>query len=238
MSVFTNPANAARESAQAYITAVLGLVEGRDPVAVLAATGERLRALIAGRGERELRRPERDGKWSLAQVVALAAAESSKSIYEDDPAIVAQLKALQPGQSLRLPRVRVVGDGVERYREWYRNGPGQRDYCNKMPYAADRGTALYAGGNHGGPHRLNDVWEFHLGSNTWHLLYGPDGARGCALVRLDPGVQLRAEFDTLAAAAIALTADSVQWRPVPKPDPVQARRFAARESKPPKPPRS
>jgi len=44
-----------------------------------------------------------------------------------------------------------------------------------MPYAADRGTALYAGGNHRVPHRMNDVWEYHLGSNTWHLLYSPDG---------------------------------------------------------------
>jgi uncharacterized damage-inducible protein DinB len=70
MSVFTNPANAARESAQAYITAVLGLVEGRDPMEVLGATGARLRELIAGRSEGDLHRPERDGKWSLAQVVA------------------------------------------------------------------------------------------------------------------------------------------------------------------------
>jgi hypothetical protein len=44
-----------------------------------------------------------------------------------------------------------------------------------MAYAPDRQTALYAGGNHQVPHRMNDVWEYHLGSNTWHLLYGPDG---------------------------------------------------------------
>lgn len=70
MSVFTNPANAARESAQAYIIAVLGLAEGRDPMEVLAATGARLRDLIAGKSDGDLRRPEREGKWSLAQVVA------------------------------------------------------------------------------------------------------------------------------------------------------------------------
>ena len=94
--------------------------------------------------------------------------------YQDDPAIVNQLRDLAPFSSHVLPKVKVdCGDvthyGIERF------GPGQRDYCNKMPYAADRGTALYAGGNHQVPHRMNDVWEYHLGSNTWHLLYGPDG---------------------------------------------------------------
>jgi hypothetical protein len=103
------------------------------------------------------------------------AGEVQKSVYRDDPAVLAQLEALRPGQSLVLGPVRALGEGVEAYPQWYRNGPGQRDYCNKMPYAPDRGTALYAGGNHAVPHRLNDVWEYHLGSNTWHLLYGPDG---------------------------------------------------------------
>jgi hypothetical protein len=112
----------------------------------------------------------------LALALANASAdELAQSLYEEDPAIVEQLQAVRPGQSLELPPVKVAGAGVEPYKQWYRNGPGQRDYCNKMPYAADRGTALYAGGNHAVPHRLNDVWEFHLGSNTWHLLYGPDG---------------------------------------------------------------
>jgi hypothetical protein len=38
---------------------------------------------------------------------------------------------------------------------------------------------MYCGANHQAPHRLNDVWEFHLGSNTWHLICPPglDAAR-------------------------------------------------------------
>lgn len=112
---------------------------------------------------------------SLFVLASAPLAAGGEPPYEDDPAIVAQLKALRPGESLLLPPVKVVGEGIERYRSWYTNGPGQRDYCNKMAWAADRGTALYAGGNHAVPHRLNDVWEYHLGSNTWHLLYGPDG---------------------------------------------------------------
>ena len=56
----------------------------------------------------------------------------------------------------------------------YGIAPYRRDYCNKIAYAPDRGTGMYCGMNHGSPHRLNDVWEYHLGSNTWHLLFAPD----------------------------------------------------------------
>ncbi len=94
--------------------------------------------------------------------------------YEDDPAVTALLEGMGDRESLLLPPVRVQGTnlpiaGMERH------GPGQRDYCNKMSYVASRQTALYAGGNHQSPHRMNDVWEYHLGSNTWHQLYAPDG---------------------------------------------------------------
>lgn len=103
-----------------------------------------------------------------------AAGSAAADVYEDDPAVVAVLDALKPGQSAVLPEVRVDAGGDERF-GYQKFGPGQRDYCNKMPWAEDRGTALYAGGNHQVPHRMNDVWEYHLGSNTWHLLYAPDG---------------------------------------------------------------
>ena len=94
--------------------------------------------------------------------------------YRDDPAITELLDKLGDQASAVLPAVTVeAGDlkmhGMEKY------GPGQRDYCNKMVYAPDRQTALYAGGNHQVPHRMNDVWEYHLGSNTCHVLYAPDG---------------------------------------------------------------
>jgi hypothetical protein len=102
------------------------------------------------------------------------AANAADRPYRDDPAIAGLIEQLGDQASAVLPPVTVkAGDlrmhGMEKY------GPGQRDYCNKMVYAADRQTALYAGGNHQVPHRMNDVWEYHLGSNTWHLLYAPDG---------------------------------------------------------------
>ena len=76
--------------------------------------------------------------------------------------------------SFVLPKVKVDSKGLTLH-GIDRFGPGCRDYCNKMLYAPDLGVALYAGGNHRVPHRMNDVWAFDLGANTWRLLYEPDG---------------------------------------------------------------
>jgi hypothetical protein len=69
MSVFSNPSSRSPEHARAYTTAVLDLVGSGDPMHILAATPPALRTAIAGVGERELAQPERDGKWSIAQVL-------------------------------------------------------------------------------------------------------------------------------------------------------------------------
>ena len=116
---------------------------------------------------------------ALAALCTLSAlptspADPADPPYEADPEIVESLRTLGRGDSLLLPEVRVQAPGLTLY-NMDKRGPGQRDYCNKMAYAPERETALYAGGNHQSPHRMNDVWEFHLGSNTWHLLYAPDG---------------------------------------------------------------
>ncbi len=113
----------------------------------------------------------------LSYILSLAittTATASEPPYKNVPAVIRLLAELDDHSSVVLPAVKVdAGDlkmyGVERL------GPGQRDYCNKMAYAPGRESALYAGGNHQVPHRMNDVWEYHLGSNTWHLLYAPDG---------------------------------------------------------------
>ncbi|MBL8483135.1 MAG: hypothetical protein JNJ60_13125, partial [Rhodocyclaceae bacterium] len=72
-----------------------------------------------------------------------------------------------------LGRFKVEPAGVETFHAALKYGPGRRDFSNKMAYAPDRGSALYCGANHGSPHRLNDVWEFHLLSNTWRMLVAP-----------------------------------------------------------------
>lgn len=115
--------------------------------------------------------------WLLLGLAGHAAA--AEPPHRDDPAIIESLAKLDERTGLLLPAVRVECGELKLY-DMHKYGPGQRDYCNRMPYAPDRQTALYAGGNHQVPHRMNDVWEFHLGSNTWHLLYAPDGGNAGA----------------------------------------------------------
>ncbi len=69
MSVFTNPATGAGGHAQSYVTAILELLGDRDPTAVLRATPAALPAAIAGMSLQQLRQPEREGKWSIVQVL-------------------------------------------------------------------------------------------------------------------------------------------------------------------------
>lgn len=118
---------------------------------------------------------------SVVLAVAASAAEpESPNAYEDDPAILKVLEGLGDNEAAVLP-ASGHGPSVQKLFEEspglqgrYRGGPGTRDYCNKLPYAADRQTVLYAGGSHQ-TYRPNDVWEYHLGSNTWHVLFAPDG---------------------------------------------------------------
>lgn len=70
MSVFTNPAGAAREQAAAYVTAVLGLLGDQDPLDVLRATPGRLERVLADTPADVLARPEARGKWSMGEVLA------------------------------------------------------------------------------------------------------------------------------------------------------------------------
>ena len=69
MSVFTNSATDATRNATAYVSAVLELLGDRDPLAVLRDTPSALSKAIEGLSPRQLRQPERPGKWSIAQVL-------------------------------------------------------------------------------------------------------------------------------------------------------------------------
>lgn len=70
MSVFTNPAGAAREHAAAYVTAILGLLGDQDPIAVLRATAGTLEHVLASTTADVLAQPEAPGKWSMGEVLA------------------------------------------------------------------------------------------------------------------------------------------------------------------------
>ena len=69
MSVFTNSASGAPEQAEAYTRAVLDLLGSRDPLAVLDATPGTLGHLVDGMSDAQLAIPERDGKWSVREVL-------------------------------------------------------------------------------------------------------------------------------------------------------------------------
>jgi uncharacterized damage-inducible protein DinB len=69
MSVFTNPASGAAEHAAAYVSAVLDLLGDRDPIAVLREMPSALPRAIAGLTPQQMRQPERQGKWSIGQIL-------------------------------------------------------------------------------------------------------------------------------------------------------------------------
>ena len=69
MSVFTNPASAAAGQAATYVSAILDLLGSRDPTTVLRETPAALRRAIDGLPPAKLKKPEKPGKWSTAQVL-------------------------------------------------------------------------------------------------------------------------------------------------------------------------
>lgn len=69
MSVFSNPASAAKNEAEAYVSAVLELLGDRDPRIVLRDTPAEIRRTVGARDPEDLRRPERRGKWSALEVI-------------------------------------------------------------------------------------------------------------------------------------------------------------------------
>ncbi|PCJ57658.1 MAG: hypothetical protein COA79_15545 [Planctomycetota bacterium] len=99
--------------------------------------------------------------------------ETNSTLYKDNPEIIKLIKAIKPGEMIQLPKFDIAPAEALKYHPTFKNGPGVRDYCNKIVYAPDRKSGMYCGANHGVPHRLNDVWEFHLGSNTWNLICPP-----------------------------------------------------------------
>ncbi|HUP88580.1 MAG TPA: DinB family protein [Longimicrobiales bacterium] len=70
MSIFTNNISSAKEEAGDYTAAVLGLVEGRDAREVLRTSPAVVHKMISGADPSALAKPERDGKWSVRQVIA------------------------------------------------------------------------------------------------------------------------------------------------------------------------
>ena len=69
MSVFSNTSKDAPELRAQYAKAVLGLVADREPVDILRDTPGNAARAVATLTPEKLRTPEREGKWSIAQVL-------------------------------------------------------------------------------------------------------------------------------------------------------------------------
>jgi hypothetical protein len=103
-------------------------------------------------------------------------AEKVTPVLKPDPKITAILNSLGDCSSANLPPIKTMGEWNETSKRYgmERTGPVGRDFCIKAVWAPERKRALFCGGNHGSPHRLNDAWEYDLPSNTWVMLFGPD----------------------------------------------------------------
>lgn len=69
MSVFSNRSVDPPQERAAYAGAILDLLSGRDPVAVLKDTPAAVSRAIEGLSRERLRAPESPGKWSIVQVL-------------------------------------------------------------------------------------------------------------------------------------------------------------------------
>jgi hypothetical protein len=58
-----------KETFEEYTVRILGLSEGKDPLAILASTPSRIGELIAGRSIADLRTSPSPDRWSIAQIV-------------------------------------------------------------------------------------------------------------------------------------------------------------------------
>jgi uncharacterized damage-inducible protein DinB len=68
MSVFTNSASSSPAEIAGYVSAVLGLIEGRDPLTVLRDTPPWLARTLDELGPDAVRLAEASGKWSVNEV--------------------------------------------------------------------------------------------------------------------------------------------------------------------------
>lgn len=68
MSVYANPAGD-DAATKTYVHALLDLVGDRDPLEIFAALPARIEELTRGLDDATLRKPEREGKWSMLYIV-------------------------------------------------------------------------------------------------------------------------------------------------------------------------
>jgi hypothetical protein len=109
---------------------------------------------------------------------SMASGQAVLPAFTPDAQVLDMVSTLGANEGKFLPNFTCTdvynGDGLAVFSSFATSGPGIRDYCRKWVYADSRERALYCGGNHGSPHRYNDMWEYDLASNTWVMLHKPD----------------------------------------------------------------
>jgi uncharacterized damage-inducible protein DinB len=70
VSVFTNPASDSKAAGAAYASALIQLLGDREPLAVWRELADAVDTLTHDVSPTDARRPEREGKWSIVQVVS------------------------------------------------------------------------------------------------------------------------------------------------------------------------
>jgi uncharacterized damage-inducible protein DinB len=95
MPEFSNRYDRTAEESGRYVADLLALLGDRDPLAVLGELLPPLEAVCATLPEELLRRPERAGKWSIAQVIAHLADSDLVSGYR------LRLVIAQPGTPIQ-----------------------------------------------------------------------------------------------------------------------------------------
>ena len=94
-SELSNRFDRATDEADGYVRALLDLLADRDPLAVLEELLPVLEGVVATLPDVVLRRPERPGKWSIAQVIAHLADSDLVSGYR------LRLIIAQPGAAIQ-----------------------------------------------------------------------------------------------------------------------------------------
>lgn len=119
------------------------------------------------------------GAMLMLHLAVARGEEHVRPVLEPRTDVRETLARLKVNEAVLLGKASVVGDfnAVARRFGLDSTGPRARNYSIKMVWVPERRRALFAGANHGGPHRLNDVWEFDLASLSWVLLYAPDNSR-------------------------------------------------------------
>jgi hypothetical protein len=168
MSIFSNSFASAKGDARAYVEAVLGLLQDRNPYEVLKRTPEEAEAILGRISPDRLREPEAPGKWSAHEVVhhladsELVWALRIRRVLADDRAVIRGYD-----QDLWARRLRYLDRPIEGARDTFRHLRG----ANLTLLSTLSREELARTGTHSerGEERLDHMIRLYAGHDLVHL---------------------------------------------------------------------